>query len=51
MEAPQAFEGYWRGPEEIEAAFLGIAGKRFLRAHDIERYDDEGDFIFVERLN
>lgn len=50
LEAPQVFKGYWRRPEETEAAFLEIAGKRFLRTGDIGRYDDEGYFYFVERL-
>lgn len=48
--APQVFKGYWRRPEETEAAFLEIAGKRFLRTGDIGRRDDEGYFFFVERL-
>lgn len=49
-EASQAFRGYWRRPEEIEAAILEIARKRFLRARDIGRYGEEGYFHFVERI-
>ena len=47
---PQVFLGYWKRPEETEAAFIGIDGKRFLRTGDIGYYDEDGYFFFTDRL-
>ena len=50
IHGPQVFQGYWQRPEETEAAFLTLDGKRFLRTGDIGYMDDEGYFYFVDRL-
>ena len=50
IHGPQVFQGYWQRPEETEAAFLTLDGKRFLRTGDIGLMDDEGYFFFVDRL-
>ncbi len=47
---PQVFQGYWQRPEETEAAFLTLDGKRFLRTGDIGYMDDDGYFFFIDRL-
>ena len=47
---PQVFLGYWNRPEESEAAFTRIDGKRFLRTGDIGYYDEDGYFFFTDRL-
>jgi len=48
--APQVFQGYWNRPEETEAAFLTLDGKRFFRTGDVGYVDEAGYFFFVERL-
>ncbi len=50
IHGPQVFQCYWGRPEETEAAFIEIAGKRFLRSGDIGYYDDQGYFYFTDRL-
>jgi len=48
--APQVFQGYWNRPEETEAAFLTLDGKRFFRTGDVGYVDEAGYFYFVDRL-
>lgn len=47
---PQVFTGYWNKPEETEAAFVTIDGKRFFRTGDLGRVDEDGYFFIVDRL-
>lgn len=47
---PQVMRGYWNRPEATSAAFVTLAGRRFLRTGDLARIDDEGYFHMVDRL-
>lgn len=49
VSGPQVMEGYWNKPDETEAAFVVIDGRRYLRTGDIVRYDEEGYFFLVDR--
>lgn len=50
VHGPQVFLGYWNRPEENERVFLNIDGKRFFRTGDIGKYDVEGYFFLVDRV-
>ncbi len=50
IHGPQLFEGYWQDEEKTRAAFIEIAGKRFLRTGDLGYVDAEGYFFFTDRL-
>lgn len=47
---PQILAGYWRRPEETEAAFIELDGQRFFRTGDIGYYDEDGYFFIVDRV-
>ncbi len=47
---PQVLEAYWNQPQENAICFIARDGKRFLRTGDLARVDEDGYFIFVERL-
>ena len=49
VSGPQVFEGYWNKPEETEAVFFELDGKRFFRTGDIARMDEDGFFHIVDR--
>ena len=49
IHGPQVFEGYWNKPEETEAVFFELDGKRFFRTGDIARMDEDGFFKIVDR--
>jgi long-chain acyl-CoA synthetase len=46
---PQIMLGYWNKPEENEAVFRQIDGKRFFLTGDIGHIDDEGFLVITER--
>ncbi len=47
---PQVFLGYWNRPEENDAAFVDVDGKRFFRTGDLGRVDEDGYFFMVDRV-
>jgi long-chain acyl-CoA synthetase len=46
---PQVMLGYWNKPEENEAVFRVIDGKRFFLTGDIGHMDEEGFLFITER--
>lgn len=49
VSGPQLFKGYWNRPEETDAAFVEIQGKRYLRTGDIGQTDEDGYFFMTDR--
>ena len=49
VSGPQVMQGYWKKPEENEAVFREIDGKRFFLTGDIGHMDEEGYFIITDR--
>ena len=43
--------GYWNKPLETEQAFVTISGKRFYRTGDRVSRNDNGDYVFLDRLD
>jgi fatty-acyl-CoA synthase len=50
VRGPQVFLGYWRRPEDTEAAFVEFEGRRYLRTGDLGRMDEDGYFFITDRL-
>ncbi len=50
IHGPQVFLGYWQRPQDTEAVFLEIDGKRFFRTGDLGRVDEDGYFYITDRL-
>jgi fatty-acyl-CoA synthase len=49
VRGPQLFQGYWGRPQDTEAAFAEVDGRRWLRTGDIGRVDEEGYFFITDR--
>ncbi len=47
---PQVFEGYWNNPAATAECFIEIEGRPFLRTGDLGYVDEDGYFLFVDRL-
>jgi fatty-acyl-CoA synthase len=50
ISGPQVFQGYWNNPRATAECFITIGGERFFRTGDLGRCDEDGYFIFVDRL-
>jgi len=46
---PQIMLGYWNKPEENEAMFREIDGKKFLLTGDIGHFDEDGFLVITDR--
>ena len=49
ISGPQVMQGYWNRPEENQAAFREINGRRFFLSGDIGHMDKDGFFFITER--
>ena len=49
IHGPQVMKGYWNKPEETEAAFQDIDGKRFFLTGDIGHIDEDGFIVITDR--
>jgi long-chain acyl-CoA synthetase len=49
VSGPQVMLGYWNRPEENDAVFREIDGKRFFLTGDIGHIDEEGFLIITDR--
>lgn len=46
---PQVMQGYWQRPEENQAVFREIDGKRFFLTGDIGHFDEQGYLVITDR--
>jgi long-chain acyl-CoA synthetase len=49
VSGPQIMMGYWNNPEENDAVFRKIDGKRFFLTGDIGHIDEEGFLLITDR--
>jgi long-chain acyl-CoA synthetase len=49
ISGPQVMQGYWNKPEENEAVFREIDGKRYFLTGDIGHVDEEGYILITDR--
>jgi long-chain acyl-CoA synthetase len=49
ISGPQVMQGYWNRPEEDQAVFREINGRRFFLSGDIGHMDKDGFFFITER--
>lgn len=48
---PQLSPGYWENPEKNAEAFFELNGKRFYRTGDLCFFDEDGDIMYVGRID
>ena len=49
ISGPQVMQGYWNRPEENEAVFRKIGGKRYFLTGDIGHVDENGFILITDR--
>ncbi len=49
ISGPQVMQGYWQKPEDNEAVFREIDGRRYFLTGDIGHVDDEGYIVITDR--
>ncbi len=49
ISGPQVMQGYWNRPEENQAVFREINGKRYFLTGDIGHVDDDGFIVITDR--
>jgi len=49
ISGPQVMQGYWNRPEENEAVFREIGGKRYFLTGDIGHVDENGYILITDR--
>jgi long-chain acyl-CoA synthetase len=49
ISGPQVMQGYWNKPEENEAVFREIGGRRYFLTGDVGHADEEGYILITDR--
>ncbi len=51
LSGPQLSPGYWENPEKNAESFFELNGKRFYRTGDLCFFDEDGDIMYVGRID
>lgn len=49
ISGPQVMKGYWQKPDDNQAVFRNIGGRRYFLTGDIGHIDDEGYIVITDR--
>ena len=49
ISGPQVMKGYWNRPDETDAVFREIGGRRYFLTGDVGHIDDEGYILITDR--